>query len=154
MRARFIPAMMLITLMCAPALAQTQAEHHGRRTAAEHFADANTTHDGHLTLDQATSGYKSLAKSFSQIDISHHGYITMDDIKAWRAAKKAAKQAAKAAAKSASDDTTDGVVRPMPAAQRGAVPDATDISTDVVAPRSMGTPRVGVDLPMAKHDGG
>jgi hypothetical protein len=79
----------------AKPVAPPVAAHHGRRTAAEHFADANATHDGRLTLDQATTGYKSLAKSFNQIDGAHHGYITMDDIKAWRAAKKAARVAGK-----------------------------------------------------------
>jgi hypothetical protein len=96
---RLFHALLLIPLFGAPVLADSVAppatEHHGRRSAAEHFADANTTHDGHLTLPQATSGYKSLAKSFSQIDVNHHGYITMDDIKAWRASKKAARLAAK-----------------------------------------------------------
>jgi hypothetical protein len=100
MHLRLHHALLLIPLLCAPAFAQaapatTTAEHHGRRSAADHFADANTTHDGRLTLDQATTGYKSLAKSFTQIDVSHHGYVTMDDVKAWKAAKKAAKQAAK-----------------------------------------------------------
>jgi hypothetical protein len=98
-RMRLFHALFLIPLLCSPVLADAvapaAAEHHGRRSAAEHFADANTTHDGRLTLAQATSGYKSLAKSFSQIDANHHGYITIEDIKAWRAAKKAARQAAK-----------------------------------------------------------
>jgi hypothetical protein len=57
-----------------------------------------------MTMEQASSGYKSLAKSFSEIDVEHHGYITMDDIKAWRASKKAARSAAKHAA----SDTGDG----------------------------------------------
>jgi hypothetical protein len=116
---RLLHALLLLPLLAGSAFAQSAASgtppgamtpvttappaHHGRRTAAEHFADANTTHDGHLTMEQATSGYKSLAKSFSQIDVEHHGYITMDDIKAWRAAKKAARSAAKHAASDAGD---------------------------------------------------
>jgi hypothetical protein len=96
---RLSHALFLLPLFGAPALAVAAtppaAEHQGRRSAADHFADANTTHDGHLTLDQATAGYKSLAKSFPQIDVDHHGYITMDDVKTWKAAKKAAKLAAK-----------------------------------------------------------
>jgi hypothetical protein len=99
MRLRLHHALLLVPLLSAPVMAQTAPasapEHQGRRSAAQHFSDANTSHDGKLTLDQATSGYKSIAKSFSQIDVSHHGYVTMDDIKAWRAAKKAARQAAK-----------------------------------------------------------
>ena len=96
---RLFYALLLLSLCGVPALAQSvvppAAAHHGRRSAADHFADANTTHDGRLTLEQATAGYKSIAKSFTQIDVAHHGYVTMDDIKAWRAAKKAARMAAK-----------------------------------------------------------
>src|ERR1700733_5207797 len=109
---RLFHALLLLPLFGAPAVAQcaapVAAEHHGRRTAAEQFADANVTHDGHLTLDQANAGYKSLAKSFNQIDVDHHGYITMDDIKAWRAAKKAKRLAARHAAA----DAVTGVMRP------------------------------------------
>jgi len=106
---RLLHALLLLPLLAGPAFAQSAPPaasapaHHGRRTAAEHFADANTTHDGHMTMEQASSGYKSLAKSFSQIDVEHRGYITMDDIKAWRAAKKAARTAAKHAASDAGD---------------------------------------------------
>jgi hypothetical protein len=107
---RLFYALLLLSLCGAPAFAQSvippAAAHHGRRSAAEHFADANTTHDGRLTLDQAAAGYKSIAKSFNQIDVAHHGYITMDDIKTWRAAKKAAR----AAAKHAAADAADGIV--------------------------------------------
>jgi hypothetical protein len=144
MRLRLHHALLLIPLMTAPVLAQTVApEHHGRKSAADHFADANTTHDGHLTLDQATTGYKSLAKSFSQIDVQHHGYITMDDIKAWKVSKKAERQAAKHAA---DDDAFSGILRPRPAVLHGDRPKASDTSTYMVVP----TPRrTGVDLPPA-----
>jgi len=96
---RLFHALLLLPLLGAPAVAQSSATpaaaHHARLTPAEHFAAANTTHDGRLTLDQATTGYKSIGKSFTLIDVDHHGYVTMDDIKAWRAAKKAARLAAK-----------------------------------------------------------
>jgi hypothetical protein len=99
MRLRLHQALLLMPLLIGPVLAQTTpastTEHHGRRSADQHFSDANTSHDGKLTLDQATSGYKSLAKSFAQIDVGHHGYVTLDDVKTWKAAKKAAKLAAK-----------------------------------------------------------
>ena len=153
---RLCHALLLIPLLCTPVLAQTSpdttttTEHHGRRSAAQHFADANLSHDGHLTLDQARSGYKSIAKSFNEIDINHHGYVTIDDIKAWRAAKKAARQAAKRAA----DDAASGIVRPTRALQRGSSPSATDTSTDMVAPGTGGPPVQGVDLPKAPTDGG
>jgi hypothetical protein len=151
---RLLHALVLIPLFCGPALAQTAApptaEHTGRRSAAQHFADANTTHDGHLTLQQATDGYKSIAKSFPEIDVNRRGYVTMDDIKAWRAAKKAAHLAAKHAAA----DAAAGIVRPDPAMQHGPAPKALDTSTDMVVPAPADTPRTGVDLPTAPLDGG
>lgn len=153
---RLLHALLLLPLFCAPALAQAaapaSAEHHGRKSAADHFSDANTTHDGHLTLDQATAGYKTIAKSFAQIDTGHHGYVTMDDIKTWKAAKKAARQAAKHAAAAPSADEMDGVVRPVPAMQRWMGPKATETSTDMVVPLQAPR-RTGVDLPKAPLDG-
>jgi len=150
---RLFHALFLLPLFGTPVLAGTAAppspEHQGRRSAADHFADANVTHDGHLTLDQATAGYKSIAKSFSQIDVNHHGYVTMEDIKAWRAAKKAARAAAKHAASDESDNM-NGVVRPVPASQNLMGLKALDTSTDMVAPAP---PRTGVDMPRAPVDG-
>ena len=98
---RLFHALLLIplalpVLVSAPATAETlssnAAEHHGRRSAEQHFAEANTSHDGRLTLDQARLGYKSIAKSFPEIDTGRRGYVTMDEIKAWKAARKAARQ--------------------------------------------------------------
>lgn len=147
---RLLHALLLLPLCAAPALAQSSVPpstaHHGRRTAAEHFADANTTHDGHLTLEQATAGYKSLAKSFNQIDVAHHGYITMDDIKAWRAAKKAARLAAKHAAA----DAADGVMRPGQAHLVGAMPLRT--TTDTIVPTQIEPRQTGPGLPTAPVD--
>jgi hypothetical protein len=109
---RLFHLLLLLPMIGAPVLAATAAtpaaEHHARRSAADHFTDANTTHDGHLTLDQATTGYKSIAKSFTEIDTGHHGYVTMDDIKSWKSAKKAAKLAAKHAAADTANGTLMG----------------------------------------------
>jgi hypothetical protein len=158
---RLFFALLLLPLIGSPALAQspeptqTSAPHKTRVSAQEHFTEANTTHDGRLTLDQASSGYKSIAKSFQQIDVSHHGYVTMDDIKAWRAAKKAARQAAKHAASDASDasDAVNGIVRPVPATRQFNGAKALDTSTDMVAPGGATPRRIGVDLPAAPLDG-
>ena len=143
---RLLHAMFLLPLFAAPAVAQTVAspatEQHGRRTAEQHFADANTSHDGHLTLEQARTGYKSLAKSFTQIDINHRGYITMDDIKAWRAAKKAARQAAR--------HPTDGPQQP--AKWNWNNPEVSRSSTNRIVPTPVQAPRTGVDLPTAPLD--
>jgi hypothetical protein len=147
---RLLHALLLIPLFSAPVLAETTspaAEHHGRRSAAEHFTDANTSHDGRLTLDQAKAGYKSVAKSFAQIDAGHHGYITMDDIKAWKSAKKAAKHA--------QEDTTGsegGVLRPAPAVHRGGTPRPLNTSTNLIVPMPADLPQIGVDLPNTSVD--
>jgi hypothetical protein len=150
---RLLHALLLLSLSGVPAFAQSvappAAAPHARRSAAEHFADANTTHDGHLTLEQATSGYKSVAKSFNQIDVAHHGYITMDDIKAWRAAKKAARVAAKHAAA----DAADGVLRAGQATQNWVGARPLETSTDMVVPPSTEPRRTGIDLPTASVDG-
>jgi hypothetical protein len=159
MRIRY--ALLLIPLFGAPlpiaplfgatALAETvappAAEHRGKLTAEERFNAANTTHDGHLTLDQAKTGYKSVARSFNQIDGDHHGYVTMDDIAAWKAAKRAAKRAAKDAAPA----TTPGVIRPGHAAQDGVTPKPIGTSTDLIVPMPA-RPRLGVDVPSAPLD--
>lgn len=148
---RLLHSLLLLPLLGAPAFAQSAAtaptEHHGRRTAAQHFADANTTHDGHLTREQAQVGYKTIAKSFDQIDVEHHGYVTVDDIKAWRAAKRAARKAAK----HTSADAT-GIIRPLPTAQPFAPPKASNTSSDSIVPAPMQHPRTGVDLPKAPLD--
>ncbi|MSP01919.1 MAG: hypothetical protein EXR07_12845 [Acetobacteraceae bacterium] len=145
---RLLHALLLIPLFSAPVLAQTApppaAEQHGRRSAADHFADANTTHDGRLTLAQATAGYKSIAKSFTQIDVNRRGYVTVDDIKAWKAAKKAARQAARQAAA-----TAGGAPRPAPAAARDPGPRASGNWTDMIVPSTLDSPQIGVDVPTA-----
>lgn len=155
---RLLHALLLFPLIGAPALAQSvappaavspTAASPARRSAADHFTDANTSHDGHLTLDQATSGYKSIAKSFGQIDVAHHGYVTMDDIKTWKAAKKAARLAAKHAA----SDESRGIVPPGQPIQRWLGPKPTETSTDMIVPTPTEPRRIGVDLPKAPLDG-
>jgi hypothetical protein len=49
----------------------------------QQFEQANTTHDGHLTLDQAKAGFKTVARHFTAIDQDKKGYVTQDDIKAY-----------------------------------------------------------------------
>jgi hypothetical protein len=52
-------------------------------TLHQRFEQANTTHDGHLTLDQAHAGYKSIARHFDAIDRDKKGYVSEDDIRAY-----------------------------------------------------------------------
>src|SRR5436305_11591397 len=50
-----------------------------RRTLAERFDAANTTHDGKLTLAQARAGrLNAVARDFAQIHKEKKGYVTMD----------------------------------------------------------------------------
>ena len=84
----------------SPALQAPQAgaaqPHHGRRTFQERFDAANTTHDGHLTLEQARAGRMvAVARDFAAIDTTQKGYVTADDIKAHRRAVRLARKAAK-----------------------------------------------------------
>jgi hypothetical protein len=59
------------------------------------FAAANTTHDGHLTLDQASaSNWNYVVKNFDGIDKDHKGYVSVADIRAYSAAQRAARRAA------------------------------------------------------------
>jgi hypothetical protein len=51
----------------------------------QRFDNANVTHDGHLTLDQARAGQMPMiARHFADIDTAHKGYITLDDLRAYR----------------------------------------------------------------------
>ena len=130
---------LLLPLFSAPAFAEP--DRHGRRSTEAHFADANTTHDGHLTLDQAKTGYKSLAKPFAQIDLNHRGYLTLDDIKAWKAAKKAARHATRGAAQGTPREQEVG---------RWLAPRAANAPEDLVVP--VGERRIGVDMPLVRLD--
>lgn len=61
------------------------------------FGSANTTHDGHLTLDQARKAkWTQVVKHFPQIDADKKGFVTEQDIKTAAAQARAAKAAATA----------------------------------------------------------
>ena len=56
------------------------------------FTAANTTHDGHLTLEQAKAAkWRVVARHFDQIDTDKKGYVTEADIRTANAAARAAK---------------------------------------------------------------
>jgi hypothetical protein len=57
----------------------------------ERFAQADTAHDGHLTLEEAKAGYATVAKNFQSIDVDGKGYVTEEDIRAWHALRRATK---------------------------------------------------------------
>lgn len=113
---RLVFTLAALALLVAPAYAQTTtpapvtspetpqatapAQHH-RMSMTERFANANTSHDGHLTLAQAKVGYKSVVRNFTEIDATNKGYITEADIHAWRKAEHARNHAAQPASTAA-----------------------------------------------------
>jgi hypothetical protein len=68
------------------------APRHARQTWEQRFSQANLAHDGHLTLEEAQSGYSLVAKHFDDIDIDHKGYVTTNDVRAWRIMRKAGRR--------------------------------------------------------------
>ena len=89
-----IASLLAASALCGPVRAEPEsaapkAEQHRRLTWQQHFANANVTRDGHLTLEQAKTGYPSLAKHFPEIDAGGKGYVTEDDVKAWHQAQRA-----------------------------------------------------------------
>ena len=77
----------------APGVEQTHTGRH--RTMVQRFDEANTTHDGHLTLEQARSKMPAVARDFAAIDTDHKGYVTVDEIRAHSRAARAARRAAR-----------------------------------------------------------
>ena len=67
---------------------------HSRMTLQQRFDAANTTHDGHLTLDQAKLGLPMVAKHFDAIDKDKKGYVTIGDIHAYASQRRAARHSA------------------------------------------------------------
>jgi hypothetical protein len=76
--------------MSPSATAPTHRAHAKRMTFQQRFNQANTSHDGHLTLDQAKAGLPSVAKHFGAIDKDKKGYITVDEIHAYNTQHRAA----------------------------------------------------------------
>lgn len=74
----------------------TDRPRRAHRTLQERFDEANTTHDGRLTLEQARSKMPAVARDFTAIDTANAGYVTVDQIKAHTRAARAARRAAKA----------------------------------------------------------
>ena len=76
--------------MQAPALSPGPAMQGGHGYPAmmqkmhDRFNAANTTHDGHLTLAQATAaGLKPVVAHFAEIDTAKRGYVTFNQVQAW-----------------------------------------------------------------------
>jgi len=88
---RILPLLFAAAALALPARAETAAPKpaHPHQTAQQRFEQANVTHDGHLTLEQAKSGYKSIAGHFDAIDKDKKGYVTEDDIRAYNKTQRA-----------------------------------------------------------------
>ncbi len=80
-----------LALLSAPAFAQTATQPMGVSPRVERgmqmlqtpFAQANVTHDGKLTRDQASTGMPMVAKHFDEIDTQKNGYVTLPQIEAF-----------------------------------------------------------------------
>lgn len=81
----------------AAAQADSGAEHHGghvRRPLAERFQDADTDHDGSLTLAEArTAKLGEVVRDFGLIDKDKKGTVTLQQIQDFRRERSAARAA-------------------------------------------------------------
>ena len=60
----------------------------------ERFDAANTTHDGRLTLAQASAAHMPrIVRNFSAIDSDNKGYVTVDDLRIFMIRQRQARQA-------------------------------------------------------------
>ncbi len=76
----------------APAAPGAEAAPHPN--LAQRFAQANVTHDGRLTYDQAqAAGWHMVARNFAAIDSGVKGYVTLEDVHAWEASRRPAQPA-------------------------------------------------------------
>jgi len=89
-----------VLLCCASTVtfAQTAAPQGGNPQRMERmvqqlqarFSNANTTHDGKLTREQAAAGMPMVAKHFDEIDAQKAGFITLPQIEAFMQERAAA----------------------------------------------------------------
>ena len=96
-----------------------------RMSWQQRFAEANTTHDGHLTSQQAEAGYRTIARHFQQIDADKKGFVTVEDIDNWHKLQRAMRHSHQGQ-----------TLRPRPAMQQGVMePHKINTSTNAtVAP--------------------
>ncbi len=104
-----LPALLSPVWAEAAPKADAPAPHHARQTWEQRFSQANQAHDGHLTPEEAKSGFPLVARHFDDIDVDHKGYVTQNDVRAWRIMRKAAHQLAQ---------PPEDKLKPRPAYQR------------------------------------
>ena len=71
-------ASVFVIALALPAGAQTSRD----EQIDEHFAAADTNHDGQLTLTEAQAGMPRVASNFDKIDADQSGTVTLTEIKA------------------------------------------------------------------------
>ena len=76
-----------------PGTPESEAMPPGGDGLAQRFANANVTHDGRLTLEQAQGAMPMVAQKFAEIDVEHKGYVTLPEIRMF-ATTHSAQQAA------------------------------------------------------------
>jgi hypothetical protein len=79
----FLIAGLLLAGSTTLAVAATQSER-----LAQRFSQADTNHDGKLTLQEAQAGMPMVAKHFSEIDTQGTGSITQAQIESFVAAHR------------------------------------------------------------------
>ena len=149
MKRTLLAALFVLPCVALPALADDAKpkSDHTRVTWEQHFANANATHDGHLTSEQAKVGYPSLFKHFAEIDAGNKGYVTKEQVKAWHQLQRAQRQPEpeNKLRPQHSFQPTTGAHPAVKASSQGVVPQATTPRGTV--PR--GTVTVGPDAPPA-----
>jgi hypothetical protein len=73
-----------------PEAGNAQRMEHMAQQLQTRFANANTTHDGKLTKQQAEAGMPMVARHFDEIDTQKAGYITLPQIAAFMQERGAA----------------------------------------------------------------
>ena len=74
---KFLTAVIFAALVWPAAADDTRNEQ-----IAERFAEADTNHDGQLTLAEAEAGMPRVAANFNRIDADHSGTVTLAEIEA------------------------------------------------------------------------
>jgi len=89
MRRRLL--LLALPLLSLPLQAQASPPKtaHKHMTWEQRFEQANRTHDGNLTMEQAKAGDRTGARHFTAIDQDKKGYVTEDDIRAYYQAQRA-----------------------------------------------------------------
>ncbi len=88
--AQSVPSRAASVTTTLPSILSRQADpndvpvRHVAGSVEAHFAAANTTHDGHLTRQQAElADWPRVAKHFSEIDTDNKGWISAEQIHAF-----------------------------------------------------------------------